>query len=124
MIVIIIIFDQIAYACGSPSLSNKNIYKRFFRAVVPDTSIVPLHMEMMRLFDWTKIATIHQSYDVFSSVSETAEILLLFCSRCIFKMVRATLSDYLFGMSILFNNVKLFELKSNALPIYEIETNQ
>ncbi|XP_067670378.1 gamma-aminobutyric acid type B receptor subunit 1-like [Haliotis asinina] len=59
---------QISYLSNSPLLSNKKLYPYFFRLSVPEESINPARIAFIKKMGWKKIATIHQSYKIFSSL--------------------------------------------------------
>ncbi|XP_041350832.1 gamma-aminobutyric acid type B receptor subunit 2-like [Gigantopelta aegis] len=57
---------QISHLSSSPSLSNKDRFKRFFRIISPATHVNPPRIHMMKYFGWKKISTVHQAIELFS----------------------------------------------------------
>ncbi|ELT87738.1 hypothetical protein CAPTEDRAFT_22448, partial [Capitella teleta] len=53
----------VSYGCMSPSLSNRERFPQFFRTVQPEVTQNPARIELMRLFDWDRVAIIQQSYE-------------------------------------------------------------
>ena len=62
---------QISYVSASPSLTDKKRFPRFFRVSSPDQLVNPARIEMMKEFNWHRVATIHESTDLFSKVRST-----------------------------------------------------
>ena len=60
---------QVSYSSGSPSLSDKKSYPLFGRVAASGTVTNPARVSFIRHFGWTRVATIHQSYESFSEVS-------------------------------------------------------
>nr|KAG5705058.1 hypothetical protein BaRGS_018788 [Batillaria attramentaria] len=57
---------QVSYVAKSPSLSDKALYPKFARTSTPDLMSNPARVHLFRYFAWSRIATIHQSYELFS----------------------------------------------------------
>ncbi|XP_070188876.1 gamma-aminobutyric acid type B receptor subunit 1-like [Littorina saxatilis] len=57
---------QISYASVSPSLSEKTNFPKFARVAAPDTVTNPARVRFFKNLGWSRIATIHQSYELFS----------------------------------------------------------
>ncbi|XP_052793057.1 gamma-aminobutyric acid type B receptor subunit 1-like [Mya arenaria] len=57
---------QLAYAASSPILSDRERFRKFFRLSAPDTTMIPTRIDIMRTFNWKKIATIHEALEFFS----------------------------------------------------------
>ncbi|KAJ8044815.1 Gamma-aminobutyric acid type B receptor subunit 1 [Holothuria leucospilota] len=51
---------------SSPSLLNRNKYPTFTRIIPSDTSLNPSRIKLMKTFNWTRVATIHQNHELFS----------------------------------------------------------
>ncbi|KAJ8044805.1 Gamma-aminobutyric acid type B receptor subunit 1 [Holothuria leucospilota] len=51
---------------SSPSLSNRKRYPKFFRIIPSETLINPPRISLMKLYNWTRVATIHQNRDLFA----------------------------------------------------------
>ncbi|XP_033640833.1 gamma-aminobutyric acid type B receptor subunit 1-like [Asterias rubens] len=56
---------QISIA-ASPLLSNRDLFPRTFRLLPPESSFNVAKLAMFQEFDWTKVATLHQSVPLFS----------------------------------------------------------
>ncbi|XP_064613866.1 uncharacterized protein LOC135477596 [Liolophura sinensis] len=59
---------QISYISTSPALSDKSRFPRFFRLNAPDTKVNPARVEIIKQFGWKRVATIHQSLELFSTI--------------------------------------------------------
>ncbi|XP_022105910.1 gamma-aminobutyric acid type B receptor subunit 1-like isoform X2 [Acanthaster planci] len=57
---------QLSYAASSPELSNRLMYPRFFRMTPTDSALNVVRLAVIKKFNWTKVATLHQSRDIFS----------------------------------------------------------
>ncbi|XP_052793035.1 gamma-aminobutyric acid type B receptor subunit 1-like [Mya arenaria] len=57
---------QLAYGSSSPILSDRDRFRKFFRLSAPDTTMNPTRIDIMRAFNWKKIATIHEALEFFS----------------------------------------------------------
>lgn len=62
---------QISPTASSPSLSNRKRYPSFFRIIPSETLLNPPYVSIMRYFNWTRVATIHQNHELFALVSIT-----------------------------------------------------
>ena len=60
---------QISPASSSPRLSNTEVFPYFLRTVSSDAEIVPGIVQAMNQFDWSRIALITQSENIFTFVS-------------------------------------------------------
>ncbi|XP_053374076.1 gamma-aminobutyric acid type B receptor subunit 2-like [Mercenaria mercenaria] len=58
------------FSCGSssPVLSDRKRFPRFFRITLPDQKHKTARIDLMRAFDWKKVATINQALEFFSAV--------------------------------------------------------
>nr|KAG5693460.1 hypothetical protein BaRGS_006450 [Batillaria attramentaria] len=54
----------------SPALSEKKLFPKFARVSAPDVVTNPSRVHFFRSFGWTRIATIHQTYELFSATTE------------------------------------------------------
>ncbi|XP_072047140.1 gamma-aminobutyric acid type B receptor subunit 2-like [Amphiura filiformis] len=52
---------------SSPALSNRVKYPLFYRTYPTDQSHNPARVAVMKEFGWTRVATIHENYEIFSS---------------------------------------------------------
>ena len=68
MLQLVYIF-QISYASTSPILSDRVMYPLFFRT--SPSKYVDLRYAMMNTYNWCYVATLHQTRNVFSLVSNT-----------------------------------------------------
>ncbi|XP_045169714.2 gamma-aminobutyric acid type B receptor subunit 1-like [Mercenaria mercenaria] len=59
---------QISFASTSPALSDRKRFPRFFRIGIPDQKLNPAKVDLMRQFNWKKVATINQAMEFFSTV--------------------------------------------------------
>ncbi|ELT92412.1 hypothetical protein CAPTEDRAFT_123994 [Capitella teleta] len=60
----------VSYSATSPALSDRERYPRFFRTVAPDTCVIPARRAMMEYYGWNKIGTIHETYEIFTAVTD------------------------------------------------------
>ncbi|XP_055958259.1 gamma-aminobutyric acid type B receptor subunit 1 [Patella vulgata] len=67
---------QFSYVSLSPALSDKARFPRFFRTTAPDVVVNPARIDIFKQFGWTKISTIHQSFELFAAVTDNLNILL------------------------------------------------
>ncbi|KAL5007636.1 hypothetical protein ScPMuIL_016442 [Solemya velum] len=61
---------QISYGSSSPLLSDRKKYPKFFRLAPPDTALIPARIAILKQYNWQRIATIHESFEIFSAVTE------------------------------------------------------
>ncbi|XP_045167680.2 gamma-aminobutyric acid type B receptor subunit 1-like [Mercenaria mercenaria] len=59
---------QFSYGSSSPILSDRKRFPRFFRIALPDQKLNPARIDLMRTFNWKKVATINQALEFFSVV--------------------------------------------------------
>ncbi|XP_022083422.1 gamma-aminobutyric acid type B receptor subunit 1-like isoform X2 [Acanthaster planci] len=57
---------QLSYSSASPLLSNRNLFPKFFRAFPPETVFNAVKFAMLKHFGWKRVATLHQTIDLFS----------------------------------------------------------
>ncbi|XP_022106745.1 gamma-aminobutyric acid type B receptor subunit 1-like isoform X2 [Acanthaster planci] len=57
---------QLAFASSSSELSNRLLYPRFFRMTPHESVFNVVRLAAMKKFNWNKVATLHQSRDLFS----------------------------------------------------------
>ena len=57
-----------SYAASSSALSNRKVYPYFYRTYMPDAMFNPSRERLMRDFNWTRVATIHENHELFSLV--------------------------------------------------------
>ena len=60
---------QISPAASSPRLSNTEVFPRFLRTVSSDAEIAVGIVQAMKQFEWSRIAVITQSENIFTFVS-------------------------------------------------------
>ncbi|XP_071964124.1 gamma-aminobutyric acid type B receptor subunit 1-like [Antedon mediterranea] len=58
---------QMSYAASNPALSDRNKYKSFYRTCASDTIFNYARLAMIKLFKWTRVATIHENQELFST---------------------------------------------------------
>ncbi|XP_052793612.1 gamma-aminobutyric acid type B receptor subunit 1-like [Mya arenaria] len=61
---------QLSYGSSSPILSDRKRFPKFFRIVTPEQKVNEARIQLMRKFDWNKVATIHQALEFFSVVTD------------------------------------------------------
>ncbi|XP_052793446.1 gamma-aminobutyric acid type B receptor subunit 1-like [Mya arenaria] len=61
---------QLSYGSSSPILSDRKRFPKFFRIATPDQMVNEARIQLMREFNWKKVATIHQALEVFSVVTD------------------------------------------------------
>lgn len=61
-------FFQLSYGSSSPALSNRQRFPTFFRTHPSATLHNPTRVQLFKKWGWTKIATIQQTTEVFTSV--------------------------------------------------------
>ncbi|XP_022088949.1 gamma-aminobutyric acid type B receptor subunit 2-like [Acanthaster planci] len=57
---------QLSYGASSPELSKRLLYPRFFRLFPTESLFNVVWLAAMEKFNWTKVATLYQSIDLFS----------------------------------------------------------
>ncbi|XP_071490406.1 gamma-aminobutyric acid type B receptor subunit 1-like [Diadema antillarum] len=57
---------QLSYSSASPKLSERDLFPKFFRMFPPETVFNVVKFEMLRHFRWRKVATLHQTIELFS----------------------------------------------------------
>ena len=57
-----------SYTSSSPALSNKETYPLFSRTIFPDDGLNPARIEILKRFNWTRVAIIYENHEVFSLV--------------------------------------------------------
>ncbi|XP_071833141.1 gamma-aminobutyric acid type B receptor subunit 1-like isoform X3 [Apostichopus japonicus] len=55
---------------SSPALSSRTKYPTFFRIIPSDTLLNPSRVSLMKLYNWTRVATIHQNHELFSESTD------------------------------------------------------
>ena len=65
---LLVLYLQISYAAVSPALSDKKAFPRFLRTISPDHLINPAKIAAMKLNGWRRVATIHETFPLFSKV--------------------------------------------------------
>ena len=97
---------QLSYSSASPALSNKKIYKRFFRVFPPESSFNSAKFDLLDSFEWKKVGTITEGHEIFTLVSSCENSLLQVNQFFRFKLK-------------LYTQVKRFELLSQSIFIIE-----
>ena len=59
---------QMSYAASSPVLSDKTMYPLFYRTYPPDSLFNPVRLALLKAFNWTRVAIIHETHIIFSHV--------------------------------------------------------
>ncbi|XP_077991244.1 gamma-aminobutyric acid type B receptor subunit 1-like [Glandiceps talaboti] len=58
---------QMSYGASNPALSNRNRYPSFYRTYAPDSLYNYARLDIIKYFNWTKVATLHENQELFSS---------------------------------------------------------
>ncbi|XP_038057320.1 gamma-aminobutyric acid type B receptor subunit 1-like [Patiria miniata] len=58
---------QISYSASSPALSVRSQYKTFFRTNAADSQFNNARLAMIKRYNWTRVATLHENQEVFST---------------------------------------------------------
>lgn len=94
--------SQLSYGSSSPALSNRQRFPTFFRTHPSATLHNPTRVQLFQKWKWTRIATIQQTTEVFTSVSTVWSSFhlcylfgLIFICFCHFRPSRVSLSQVL-----------------------------
>ena len=60
---------QISYGSSSPTLSDRDMFPKFFRTIPSETQSNSARFALMEQYNWTKVATLHETRNVFTLVS-------------------------------------------------------
>ena len=60
---------QISYGSSSPTLSDRDMFPKFFRTIPSETQSNSARFALMQQYNWTKVATLHETRNVFTLVS-------------------------------------------------------
>lgn len=60
---------QLSFGSSSPILSDQSRFPKFFRIAAPDQKHTNARIDLLRKYNWMKVATIHQALEFFSVVS-------------------------------------------------------
>ena len=63
--------SQLSYGSSSPALSDRKRFPLFFRTHPSATLHNPARIKLFQKFGWTRISTIQETQEVFTSVSGT-----------------------------------------------------
>lgn len=74
-----LMLKQLSYSSASPALSDKMKYKRFFRVFPPESSFNPAKFELLKTFNWRKVATLHEAQEIFSLVWFSVILVIKYC---------------------------------------------
>ena len=69
LLILLFSIFKISQGASSPHLSNTEVFPRFLRTVSSDAEIVVGIVQVMKQFEWSRIAVITQSEDIFTFVS-------------------------------------------------------
>ena len=69
MLVSIIHHFQLSYGASSPALSDNQMFPKFFRTLPSETQANSARIAVMDMYNWTKVATLHETEAIFTSVS-------------------------------------------------------
>lgn len=68
-----ILFPQVSYSAGSPRLSDKTRYPKFFRINSAETKFNEAIVALLKRFQWSRVAVVKQDQGIFNDVSEDPE---------------------------------------------------
>ncbi|KAL5484018.1 hypothetical protein EMCRGX_G020445 [Ephydatia muelleri] len=57
---------QVSFGSSSPTLTDRVRYPKFFRTIPSEVQTNVLRLAIMKAFNWTKVATLYQTEDIFS----------------------------------------------------------
>ena len=60
---------QISYGSSSPTLSDRDMFPTFFRTIPSETQSNSARFALMERYNWSKVATLHETRNVFTLVS-------------------------------------------------------
>ena len=60
---------QISYGSSSPTLSDRDMFPTFFRTIPSETQSNSARFAFMKSYNWSKVATLHETRNVFTLVS-------------------------------------------------------
>ncbi|XP_067676189.1 gamma-aminobutyric acid type B receptor subunit 1-like [Haliotis asinina] len=100
---------QMSWGSVSPSLSDKTRFPRFFRANPPDVEVNPAKIQLFKRFNWAKIATMHESYELFSAQSDARIIVGSFYEGTARKVFCEAYKNKLYGSKIVWVTVGWYE---------------
>lgn len=72
---------QLSYGSSSPALSDRQRFPLFFRTHPSATLHNPARIKLFQKFGWTRISTIQETQEVFTSVSLSLSLVLLIETR-------------------------------------------
>ncbi|XP_005111176.1 gamma-aminobutyric acid type B receptor subunit 2 [Aplysia californica] len=64
---------QISYSAVSPHLSNQDLFPAFFRVMTPEQNRTHARVELLRVFNWTRVLVIYRDFKLFSSLFEEVQ---------------------------------------------------
>ena len=59
-----------SYGAASSALSDREKFPFFYRTYMPDAAYNPARIRLLREFGWTRVATIHETHELFSLVRD------------------------------------------------------
>ena len=65
---------QISYGSSSPTLSDRDMFPKFFRTIPSETQSNSARFALMQRYNWTKVATLHETRNVFTLVSNQSSL--------------------------------------------------
>ena len=75
LISIFYLYFQLSYGSSSPALSNSRRFPTFFRTHPSATLHNPTRVKLFQKFEWTRIATIQETQEIFTSVCVHARVI-------------------------------------------------
>ena len=62
------LLSQISYGSSTPTLSDRNMFPRFFRTIPSEVQSNSARFALMLLYNWERVATLHETQNIFSLV--------------------------------------------------------
>lgn len=57
---------MVSFGSSSPSLSDRDTFPKLFRTIPSEIQVNSLRLAILKMFNWTRVATLHQTDSVFS----------------------------------------------------------
>ena len=66
---------QVSFGATSPALSDRERFPKFFRTIPSEITGNSLRFAVMELFNWTRVATIHQTEEISSMTNDNFRVM-------------------------------------------------
>lgn len=60
---------QVSYGASTPTLSDRTMFPKFFRTIPSEVQANSARFALMDRFNWERVATLHETRNIFSLVS-------------------------------------------------------